>query len=326
MATVTNNSNIPIGLAVWVLHDDYDYVDEPNYVSVTQLMRPIKHIVLPKRVPKELQLSDVEDYIASAIGKSLHDSIEKAWLKSYAKSLALMGYPKSMIDRVLINPTPEQLASVQNPIPVYLEQRSKRVIDGYTIGGKFDMVAEGIVHDNKSTTAYTWLYGTKDDDYAMQGSLYRWLNPDKITEDFIRINFIFTDWKKAEAKQNPNYPQKRLLHKDIPLWSIEKTEQWVRSKLAQLQRYIDAEEKDIPDCTDEELWRSAPQYKYFSDPAKTSGRSTKNFADSVEARKYMANEKGGKGIIITVPGEVKRCEYCNAAPICKQRERYITTA
>lgn len=318
---ITNNSNIPLGLAVWLLHDDYDFIDEPNYISVTQLMKPIRHLILPKRVPKELIQSDVEDFVASAIGKSLHDSIEKAWVKSHKKSLSLMGYPESVINRVLINPTAEELAAVKQPIPIYLEQRAIRTIDGYTIGGKYDMIAEGILHDNKSTTAYTWLHGTKDDDYALQGSLYRWLNPDKITEDFIRINFIFTDWKKADAKSNPNYPQKRLLHKDIPLWSIEKTEQWIRAKIAQIQKYKDAEDHQIPECTDEELWKSDPQYKYYSDPTKTSGRSTKNFDDAVEARKYMANEKGGKGIIITIPGEAKRCDYCNAAPICKQRQR-----
>lgn len=326
MPVITNNSNISLGLAVWLLHDEYDYINEPNYISVTQLMKPIRHIILPKRVPKEQRTSDVEDYISSALGKSLHDSIEKAWLKSYAKSLALLGYPKSLIDRVLINPTPEQLAAKPDAIPVYLEQRAIRDFEGYRIGGKFDMVAEGIVQDNKSTTAYTWLMGTRDDDYALQGSLYRWLNPDKITEDYIRINFIFTDWQKAMAKANPKYPQKRLLHKDIPLWSLEKTEAWIRNKIAQLQKYKDAQDEQIPECTDAELWRSEPKYKYFSDPTKTAGKSTKNFDDPVEARVYMANEKGGKGIVITVPGEVKRCDYCDAAPICKQREKYITPA
>lgn len=323
---VTNNTGIPIGLAVWLLHDEYDYINEPNYISVTQLMKPIRHIILPKRVPKELQKSDVEDYVASALGKSLHDSIEKAWVKSYAKSLKLMGYPDSMIARVLINPTDEQLSTVKDPIPVYLEQRALRQLDGFTIGGKFDMVAEGIVHDNKSTTAYTWLYGTRDEDYILQGSLYRWLNPTKITEDFIRVNFIFTDWQKASARQNPNYPQKRLLHKDLQLWSLERTEEWIRNKIAQLVRYKDSLDKDIPECSDEDLWRSETVFKYYSDPTKTSGKSTKNFSDSVEARKFMANEKGGKGIIITVPGEVKRCDYCNAAPICEQRKKIFPEA
>ena len=325
--SITNRGDIPLGLAVWLLHDEYDYIDEPNYISVTGLMKPLRHIILPPRVPKELQQSDVEDFVSRALGHSLHDSIEKAWLKGHRRSLALLGYPEKVIDRVLVNPTPEELAAVEHPVPVYLEQRAFRtiVLNGitYTIGGKFDMVAEGIVHDNKSTTAYTWLYGTKDDDYKLQGSLYRWLNPDKITEDFIRINFIFTDWQKMSAKQNPAYPQKRILHKDIPLMSMEETEAWIKWKLGLIQQYKDTPESQLPECTDEELWRSDPVYKYYSDPSKTSGRSTKNFDSPVEARQFMA-EKGGKGVIIANPGEVKRCGYCNAFPICTQKDRYFS--
>lgn len=338
--SITNRGDIPLGLAVWLLHDEYDYINEPNYISATGLMKPLRHLVLPPRVPKEMQQSDVEDYVSRALGHSLHDSIEKAWLKGYQRSLKLLGHPEKVINRVLVNPTAEQLANVQDPIPVYLEQRSfkKITINGvtYVIGGKFDMAAEGIVHDNKSTTAYTWLYGTKDEDYKLQGSIYRWLDHNgfmdvacteplvnrRITEDFIRINFIFTDWQKLSAKQNPNYPQSRIQYKDVPLMSLEETEAWIVAKLTQIQKFKDTPESQLPECTDEELWRSNPVYKYYSDPSKTSGRSSKNFDSPVEARQFMA-EKGGKGVIIANPGEVKRCGYCNAFPICTQKDRYF---
>lgn len=336
--TITNRGDIPLGLAVWLLHDEYDYIKEPNYVSVTGLMKPIKHIVLPPRVPKELKEEDVEDYISRALGHSLHHSIEKAWLQGYSRSLRLLGHPPHVIERVLINPSDETVAETKDPIAVYLEQRSFRkiVINGetFTIGGKFDMVTDGIVTDTKSTTAYSWLYGTRDEEHRLQGSLYRWLDANgfsdveckttfkpRITEDFIRINYIFTDWQKMAAKQNPNYPQKRILYKDIPLMSLEETEQWVISKLKQFQKNRNLPQEQLPDCTDEELWRSDPEYKYYSDPNKTTGRSTKNFTDPVEARKHMAEK--GKGVVIAIPGEVKRCEYCPAFPICEQRKRYF---
>lgn len=338
-AAITNKGNIPIGLAVWLVHDEYDYINEPNYVSVTGLMKPIKHIVLPPRVPVEQRESDVEDFVARAFGHSLHDSIEKAWIKGYARSLALLGFGQSMINRVLINPTNTELTTVKDPIPVYLEQRAFRkvTIDGetFTVGGKFDMTAEGIVHDNKSTTAYTWLYGTRDDEHKLQGSLYRWVNHngfhdaactdpigvERITEDFIRINYIFTDWQKMAAKTNPNYPQKKVLHKDIPLMSLEETEAWVIAKLKEFKKCRNLPEEKLPDCTDEELWRSDPTFKYYSDPTKTTGKSTKNFDNMVEARTYM--QEKGKGTILAVPGEVKRCAYCAAFPICKQKDRYF---
>ena len=322
---ITNNYNISLSLAVWLLHDEYDYVNEPNYISVTTLMKPLRHIILPRRIPRELVETDVSDFIARALGHSLHDSIEKSWVKGFRRSLALLGYPEMVIDRVRINPTPEELAATPNAIPIYLEQRAKKTVTvngkTWTVGGKFDMVAEGIVHDNKSTSAYTWVYGGRDEEHQQQGSLYRWLNPDKITEDFIRINYIFTDWQKAQAKQNPNYPQKRVESKDIVLLSEAEVQRWVEWKLQLVMKYWDAPERDIPNCTDEELWMSDPKFKYYADPAKTSGRSTKNFDSLLEANAFKA-EKGNKGIIITVPGEPKRCDYCDAFPICSQKDKY----
>jgi len=35
-------------------------------------------------------------------------------------------------------------------------------------------------------------------------------------------------------------------------------------------------------------------------------------------------EKGGKGIIITVEGKPKRCEYCDAFAVCTQKDKYFS--
>lgn len=320
---ITNETGINLALAVWLLHDEYDYINTPNYISATRLMKPLRQLVLPSRIKPEEKTSDVSDYISRALGHSLHDSIEKAWKIGYKRSLKLLGYPDAMIERVAINPDPLQVEANPELIPIYLEQRAIRSLGGYNIGGKFDMVAEGIVHDNKSTSAYTWLYGGRDEEHQLQGSIYRWLNPDKITADFIRICYIFTDWQKAAAKSNPNYPQSRVATKDIPLLSVEETEKWILSKIALFEQYKDVPENQLPECTDEELWRSDPQYKYYSDPTKTSGRSTKNFDSMGDARMFQA-EKGGKGVVITIQGEPKRCGYCEAFDYCTQKDRYIS--
>lgn len=316
----TNNTDIPLGLAVWLVEDNYDYIQDPNYYSVTELMRPIKQIILGRR-NREERVTDLVDCIPSALGNALHTAIEQAWLNNAHRSLEVLGYPEDVIKRVLINPTPEQLKETEDPIPVYLEQRTVKKVGRFLVGGKFDMVAEGIVQDNKSTSAYTWVYGGREDDYALQGSLYRWLNPDKITEDFIRINFIFTDWQKSQSLQNPLYPDSRCKYKDIPLKDVTSTDLWVKQKLALIEKYENAAEEDIPDCTDEELWMSDTVYKYFADETKTSGRSTKNFTDYMEALSYSQSK--GKGVVITVPGEPKRCGYCPAFEICEQRKKYI---
>lgn len=338
MSTITNNAGIALPLAVWLLHDEYDYIDEPNYISVTSLMKPIRHIVIPPRIPANLKTEDVQDYIARAMGHSLHDSIEKAWTKGYARSLQKLGYPASVIDRIRVNPTDEERQAVLDCIPVYLEQRAFRTIKirnkTYTIGGKFDMVADGIVQDNKSTSAYSWTSGGRDSDYQLQMSLYRWLDAGRvdeghlprITEDFGRINYIFTDWQKQMAASNPRYPQKRVEEKELQLLSLEETQQWVEKKLTELEHYLNVPEHQLPECSDEDLWRSEPVYKYYSDPSKANdpkARSSKNFTDLGEAHLYLA-EKAGKGVIKTVPGEVKRCGYCPAFEGCTQKDRYFS--
>ena len=330
---ITNELDISLLLAVWLIDDNYDYTSgataameaEKPYISVTTLMRPLKQIILADRVPVEKVNEDVADYVARGLGNSIHDGIEKAWTHNYQRNLAKLGVPQQVIDRVRVNPTDDERKAMPDMIPVYLEQRGFREFGGYVIGGKFDAVAEGHVEDNKSTSAYGWVFGTRDEENQLQGSLYRWIDAvreiPRITEDFMRVNYIFTDWQKVLARSNPDYPQKRVEYKDIPLLSLADTELFVRAKLAAIKANKDKPEAEIPECTDEELWRSDPAFKYYANPAKTDGRSTKNFKSLAEANKYMAEQ--GKGVVKTVPGEVKRCGYCAAAPICQQRLRFF---
>lgn len=326
---ITNKTGISLALAVWAVNDDYDYQKGmENYISATSLMKPIRQIVLPRRIPMdERPPEDVIDCIARALGHSIHDSVEKAWVVNYKKNLKKLGTPQHVIDRVLVNPTDEEVAAATDPILVYVEQRAYKEVRTarkvWNVGGKFDMVTDGIVQDTKTTTAYTWVFGGRDDEHQLQGSLYRWLNPEKITEDFIRINYIFTDWQRFQAKSNPKYPQQRLEHKDIPLLDITDTDKWVVNKLEQIERYMTVPEDQIPHCTDEELWMSDPVFKYYAKPetAMAGGRATKNCDSMAEAREYMAS-KGNKGTIITVKGEPKRCSYCDAFDVCSQKNQF----
>ena len=323
---ITNKSGISLEMAVWILHDDYDFVNEENYISATSLMKPLRHIILPSRIPpKDKIVPDVEDYVSIALGKSIHAAIENAWSRPeyVVKALKKLGIPRETIVRVLVNPTPEQLQAVADAIPVYIEQRAIREIAGFKVGGKFDMVCESRIRDTKSTSVWTWIYGGKDDDYKLQMSIYRWLNPNKITDDVGQVNFIFTDWDKrdAEYKASMGYPPKRIMDKLIPLMSLDETEQWIKNKLALIASHYKTPEPELPECTPEELWMGAPKHKYYSDPSKTKGKSTKNFDSLPEAEAFRLEK--GKGVVITVQGTPKRCDYCAAYPICSQRLRYM---
>ena len=77
---ITNHADIPLALAIWAINDSYDYVNDPNYFSVTTLLKPIRQIVLSRRVNTEELSKDVEDFLATAMGTSIHDSIENSFI------------------------------------------------------------------------------------------------------------------------------------------------------------------------------------------------------------------------------------------------------
>lgn len=313
----TNQDSIPLSVAVFLASDNYDHDD--TAISATALLKPIRQIVLSKRVPTDQSMVDISGLVASRMGQAIHDAIERAWLNNKDAALKALGYPKRVIERIRVNPKPEEIT--EDTIPIYMEQRAYRELMGVRISGKYDFLAEGRLEDFKSTSTYTWINGNKDEDYQLQGSIYRWLNPTLVTEDHLRINYIFTDWKPGMVNTNPKYPPKRVMPVMIPLLSEAETEAFIKNKLIAIDRYKDADEQTIPYCTDKELWRDEPSYKYYKNPAKMT-RSTKNF-DSLQEANLRLVEDGSVGVVVTIPGQVKACRYCPAFTACTQKDELI---
>jgi hypothetical protein len=318
---MTNNTGIGLSMAVWLAEDLYDHDDNENTISVTALIKPLKKLLLGMRVDPTTATSDVSGNIATSMGTAIHNAIESAWVNNYASSLATLGFPKQLIDRIVINPDPTKLDP--NDVPIYLEQRSSKVVGKYTVSGKFDIVLEGRVEDFKSTSAYSFVHKTNDEAYVLQGSIYRWLRPDIITQDVMAIQYIFTDWAKISALQNPKYPQAKVLEYKLNLLSIEETENYIVNKLNDIERLINAPESMLPACTPEDLWQKEPQYKYYKNPEKTT-RSTKNF-DSLQEANNQRLSDGNVGIVKTTPGKIVACRYCSGFEICKQKDAYIAS-
>jgi hypothetical protein len=313
----TNKHNVSLALAVFLMYDKYDYDDRTNSVSATGLLRPLRQLVLSQQHKELMKTVDISDLVASRMGSAIHDGCEEAWTSrpNVANALKVLGVGDTAIESVKINPTVVE----EGDIPVYVEQRAEKEIDGFVLTGKYDLVLDGTLNDYKSTSVWTYIYDSNAANYTIQGSIYKWLNPDKITSDYININYIFTDWSKAKAMQDPKqYPQQRVLTKRYPLWGNPETELWIHNKLAAYKRLAEAAQADLPKCTDEELWASETVYKYYKDPAKTA-RATKNFAIMDEAL-VRKSADGDVGTIITVPGEVKACRYCPVVGVCTQAE------
>lgn len=324
MSKLTNKHNIRTSVAVWLAHDTYDHNTDPYYFSATGLLAPVKQTILAKR-PLMIAgqvvetADDIIDMVASRRGTAIHDGIEKAWDMNARQALENLGMG-SIANRVIVNPEPEQ-SLPDSAIPVYMEQRSIREIDGYKIGGKFDFLSEGVLEDFKTTSTYTYIKGTNDDQYIKQASIYRWLNPTLVYEDYFYINYIFNDWLRSKTLQDPSYPQTPIISKRYLLMSIDETEAFIKDRVHNLSRYMNAPESDMPRCTDEELWRSPTTYKYFKNPQKL-GRSTKNF-DSLAEAQLRYSQDGNVGVIQEHKGQVKRCNYCPAFHNCQQKNEYL---
>ena len=319
MQTYTNTGAVPLSLAVFLASDSYDH--DSATISATTLMKPLRQIVLGARVKQEDSSVDLINLVQSRMGSAIHDAIERSWTDNYAQALGLLGYPKKVIERVCINPTPEELT--EDCIPIYLERRAYKQVGKHRVSGKFDFVGDGRVEDFKTTGVYSYTARNNDDKYILQGSIYRWLNPAIITKDEMAIQFIFTDWQAVKARTDPNYPQQRALQRIFMLKSFADTEHYVTRKLTLIDQYWDADEASIPQCSDEDLWRSEPVFKYYKNPLKTT-RSTKNFDTFQEARIRQV-EDGSVGVIKESPGRVMACRYCSAFSECSQKDALIAS-
>jgi len=314
----TNKTGISLPMAVWLAHDTYDHNNEPHTISATSLLKPIRSTVLGMRI-KDRNV-DISDLIPSQMGTSFHTALEVAWVEGYKTSMKKLGFPESLIESITINP-PKTTVLPDGAMPIYLEQRASKKMGEWTISGKFDMVLEGALHDLKSCGTYGYITGDNVLKYIQQGSIYRWLNQDIVTEDILYIEYLFTDWSKMKAAQDPKYPQSRILTKKYTLMSIPETENFIQRKLLEISNAMPMGQKDMPLCTSEELWEKASTWKYYKNPAKKS-RSTKNFDNAMDANTRLVQD-GGSGEVVMVKGEVVFCRYCSASTICLQAEQYI---
>src|SRR5690606_28074531 len=133
---------------------------------------------------KDKLVIDVIDLVASRLGSAIHDSIEKVETENVTKEERL--YREVQIEDTT-----------------------------YTISGKFDiMVKEGNVYtlrDIKTTSVWAYIYGSKDNDYREQLSVYRWLaSVDKEINPNGFIDFFFTDWQSVKSKDE-GYPSQRVI-------------------------------------------------------------------------------------------------------------------
>ena len=204
--TYTNKNNLPLALAVFLMYDKYEYDERPNSISATGLIKPLRQLILSKQNPDLSKTVDIADLVATRMGSAIHKGCEEAWTdtQNVKNAQTALGASEDAIDSIKINPPYVKPGET----PVYVEQRVEKEIINFIISGKYDLVLDGTLNDYKSTSVWSYVFDSNADSYVKQGSIYKWLSPDKITSDYVNINYIFTDWSAAKARADvKSYPQ-----------------------------------------------------------------------------------------------------------------------
>lgn len=169
------------------------------------------------------------------------------------------------------------------PESAFGEERLKWEIDGVTISGQSDLWWNGEIGDYKTTSVYSYLLGIKPE-WVAQLNVYRWLwEKNGFKTKSLKIHAILRDWIHSKAMIDPKYPQIPFITIDIPLWTMEEAEKYVKERIA-LHKM-----EDIPCCTDEEKWTRPTTYAVMEKGAK---RARKVCSTVGEAQAWkVANSK-----------------------------------
>lgn len=332
----TYNKQIPLQLQIWLATNTYKGSDDPNAVSATAALKPVKSLILSGRAQdiiddavsngdfsalQALNKPNLIDVLKSRMGTAIHDSTEMAWINNYRGAFKDLGYTDAFIDRIVINPD-DSTNVPEDAVIVYTEKRLERSIAGKNISGELDFAFNGVIQDLKTTSTYAFKYAD-DQKHTMQMSIYKWIfegNGIEL-EEIAQINYLFLDWSKPRAAQDPNYPQLPTVGVEVPLHDSKTVEEFLTNKIDMIEELKDAPEEDMPDCTPDEIWQRESKWAYYADPAKVGGRATRvfdNYGDAVAHKNSKTT-----GILVERPGEVVFCNYCAGASLCKQKDKYI---
>ena len=192
--------------------------------------------------------------------------------------------------------------------PGHSEVKIEIPMEPYTLVGVPDVYEDGILYEFKTTSTWSFIYGIKDE-WINQLQVYLWLLAQKdVHLNGMKIIAILRDWMESKSFE-PDYPDYALKVVDIPMWPLEKTEQYIRERI---QSHIDC----LP-CTDEDKWAKPTTFAVKLPDRKTALRVLDS---KEEAEKWLEkNPQKGKPFIETRPGEYSRCrKYCSVSAFCDQ--------
>lgn len=207
-----------------------------------------------------------------------------------------------------------------------VEERVFAQIDGMTISGAIDLQEveeDGIILSDYKTTS-AWAVQNEKQDWHNQLNGYAYLveKTKDVKVKKLQIVAIIRDWSSREAKQKETYPQAPIVVIDIPLWSFEDRERYIRDRIhVHTEAFFEDETGgEIAPCTPTEMWEKPEKFAV----KKEGGVRAKSVHDTREEAEAALPPKGY--FIEHRPGERTRCEsFCQVSGYCSQYQQYLST-
>jgi hypothetical protein len=292
---LTNKFNLPETFVNVIRRPQYS--KGSSEISVTEILSPPQLVLLRRQYQEDIE-QDAADMVWSLFGSAVHNILE------HGKD--------------------------DNHI---VEQRLFTTFEGWSISGAIDLqkIIDGkiLIADYKVTSA--WTVQQEKQEWINQLNLYAWLVERTQAHDIgvrtsdglvsgLQIIGIVRDWSRREAALKDTYPQAPIVTLDIPLWSYEDREAFVKQRLTlHNEANFAAVSGDMPECTSEEMWEKKTTYAVM----KEGGKRAKKVFEIKEDAATFAGQQKESHYIETREGGRTRCEsFCQAAPFCKQYQAY----
>ena len=284
---LTNKFNLPPTFVNVIKRPQYS--KGSSEISVTEILSPPQLVLLRRQHQEDIE-QDAADMVWSLFGSAVHNILE------HGKD-----------DHHIV------------------EERLFTTFEGWSISGAIDLqeMVDGkvLIADYKVTSA--WTVQQEKQEWIDQLNLYAWLvervKGEKVAG--LQIIGIVRDWSRREASLKDTYPQAPIVTLDIPLWSQEDREAFVKQRLTlHNEANFAAVSGFMPECTPEEMWEKPTTYAIM----KAGGVRAKKVCNTLSEAENFVVTKYPDHHIETREGGRTRCEsFCQAAPFCKQYQTYL---
>ena len=280
---LTNKFNLPDPIVNAV--NNTGYTPGSSDITVTQIIQPPLIRYLTKKHWNDLE-EDVSARVWALFGTAIHHLLEMAYKGRTAR----------------------------------VEERVYAEVLGWKIGGAFDVLEGSSLSDYKVTSVYS--VGGKIE-WEQQLNIYAWLveKVKKTPVKSLEIIAIIRDWSRRDAQVKEGYPEAPIKVIDVPLWSFEDRENFIKERVRLHSNASFALEtgSDLPECSPSEMWEKQTVWAV----RKTGNVRAKAVCNTEEDAKAKLEELG-KGYEIEVrQGERTRCaNFCQVRDFCQQWRDY----